>query len=209
MGLFFWRRKKKAAESKNSANGVAESATLATASEEPVKKPQPELHEEPEKELWPETPDEPKKEMQQEVSGEPEKKVSTETARRVPKPGRDRELVELMTQRMLGHIREEIPEHGKFETRSVTFYSGNVGGAFEGVCVWKMGIIIEPDARVEDCRWMTAAVTVRGSDYVRMAHFLKGTNQEIVEYLSRPEFYEEITQLFVRLDRGMKKFLDD
>lgn len=209
MRFFFGRRKRKSAESENLAKGVAEPATPAIPPEEPVERPQPEPHVEPEKELRPETPDEPKKETQQEASGEPEKKVSTETSRRVPKPGRDRELIELMTQKMLGHIREEIPEHGKFETRSVTFYSENVGGAFEGVCVWKMGIIIEPDARVEDCRWMTAAVTVRGSDYVRMAHFLKGTNQEIVEYLSRPEFYEEITQIFVRLDRGMKKFLDD
>lgn len=144
------------------------------------------------------------------------KKKSAESknlAKGVAKPDADLEkledLIRQMVQKMLERIREEVPESGGFQKRSVTLLTRYAGGGFTDGTVRELGIIIEPDEKVETRRRMLAAASIPGWSYARMAYFKEGTNQELVEYLSRPEFCEEIKQLLLKLDQGVKKSIDD
>ncbi len=105
---------------------------------------------------------------------------------------------------MIKKIRDEVPEKGKFAQKAVTFEPQYFGGEFEKAYVTDMGIGIEPDGRQEDIRWLFAAVQLPNSNYVRMAYLLKGTNQEIIAYLNRPECGKEIKEIFLRLDTNAR-----
>lgn len=155
----------------------------------------------------------PVEKLQTETPDELKKAVSTETSGGATKPDADMEkledLIRRMVQKMLERIREEVPESGVFQKRSVTLLTRYAGRGFTDGTVRELGIIIEPDEKVETRKRMLAAASIPGWSYARMAYFVEGTNQELMEYLSRPEFYEEIKQLLLKLDQGVKKSIDD
>lgn len=113
------------------------------------------------------------------------------------------DIIELVIERLLLAFHTKIPATGTFESRSVTF-GPTATGDFSNLYVDKLGIIIEPDTKDKNNRWLRAAVTFFNSDYVRSAYILKGTSQELEEYLNTPEARNKIKEVLLTLDRNAR-----
>lgn len=114
------------------------------------------------------------------------------------------DIMEWVIEHLLLALHTKIPETGTFESRAVTF-GPTATGDFSNLYVHKLGIIIEPDTKDKNNRWLRAAVTFFNSDYVRSAYILKGTSQELEEYLNTPEARRKITEVLLSLDRNARK----
>lgn len=113
-------------------------------------------------------------------------------------------VMEKVIKMLLKRIQDEVPEKGNFKLKSVSFQPQYFGGELENAYTTEMGLGIEQDGRLEDGRWLFAAVQLPDSGYVRMTYLLKGTNQEIINYLNRPECWKEIKETFLRLDENAR-----
>lgn len=85
----------------------------------------------------------PVEKLQTETPDELKKAVSTETSGGATKPDADMEkledLIQRMVQKMLERIREEVPEGGVFQKRSVTLLTRYAGGGFTDGTVRELG----------------------------------------------------------------------
>ena len=113
-------------------------------------------------------------------------------------------VMEKAIKMLLKRIQDEVPEKGNFKQKTVSFQPQYFGGELENAYTTEMGIGIEKDGRQEDGRWLFAAVQLPNSGYVRMTYLQKGTNQEIINYLNRPECWKEIKETFLRLDENAR-----
>lgn len=139
------------------------------------------------------------------------KKQASEKQQQAPEKAEDPaknanspDIIELVIERLLLAFHTKIPATGTFESRSVTF-GPTATGDFSNLYVDKLGIIIEPDTKDKNNRWLRAAVTFFNSDYVRSAYILKGTSQELEEYLNTPEARNKIKEVLLTLDRNARK----
>ena len=139
-----------------------------------------------------------------------EKKLPLERQQQTPEKAEDPaknanspDIIELVIERLLLAFHTKIPATGTFESRSVTF-GPTATGDFSNLYVDKLGIIIEPDTKDKNNRWLRAAVTFFNSDYVRSAYILKGTSQELEEYLNTPEARNKIKEVLLTLDRNAR-----
>lgn len=132
------------------------------------------------------------------------KKHAPEKPENTAKDADNPDIMEWVIEHLLLAFHTKIPETGTFESIAVTF-GPTATGDFSNLYVHKLGIIIEPDTKDKNNRWLRAAVTFFNSDYVRSAYILKGTSQELEEYLNTPEARRKITEVLLSLDRNARK----
>ena len=136
-------------------------------------------------------------ETQQQVPGEPE--TSSNDA-----DNPNACIMELLIEHLLMRFHIRIPETGTFEPNWVVFGT-TITGDFSNLYVDRLGIIIEPDTKDSNYRWLKAGAFFLNSDYGRYAYLIKGTNQELEEYLNTPEARKKITEVLLSLDRNARK----
>lgn len=157
------------------------------------------------------TPETKQPETKQAETKQAETKQASEKQQQAPekpentaKDADNPDIMEWVIEHLLLALHTKIPETGTFESRAVTF-GPTATGDFSNLYVHKLGIIIEPDTKDKNNRWLRAAVTFFNSDYVRSAYILKGTSQELEEYLNTPEARRKITEVLLSLDRNARK----
>ena len=101
-------------------------------------------------------------------------------------------------------IENQIPEAGTFAKQAICEIPQKMGGEFSRMHTDMIGLQIAPDLdAAENARRLIAYVRFPGTDRQMSNYIFKGTNQEMMEYLTRPETCSEILEILFRLDHSM------
>ncbi len=119
------------------------------------------------------------------------KKIQSEYNRGVASMPENKNLINALTDRLIEvlsqRVEKEVPQNGKFSPISVSYTIPDTQN--------KAKVAIEYDAlEPKNTRRLSISSFRMGSDRLFTTYILKGTKQEILDYISKPEFHSEVIQ---------------
>lgn len=106
----------------------------------------------------------------------------------------NRELVSKCVECMIYHIKNEVPEKGKFRAQAFCYedpVSNNPGS------VWIEYDQLDP----QNSRRLFVGARIGNSKYEVKSFIMKGSNSEIIEYLQQEGTIDEFTENILELDK--------
>ena len=100
-------------------------------------------------------------------------------------------LIRKSVEVVIGYIRNDVPQQGSFERVGIRYH--HPGNKFMGM------LCVEADLKQAESRRLVASMFRKGEDRLVSNFLMKGTNQEILDYLGAEKTISELIGVFEHL----------